>query len=403
MNTGLAEKRPFVLVLGLLSALVAASIDTVLPAIPLLVHELSSSVSLGQQVVGLFMAGIALGQLPAGLLSDRIGRMPVLYGGIFIYLLAGIVAAASDNIHVLIGARFVQGLGAAVGIALSRAIVRDIASGAAAARLLSMIMIIFTAAPILAPIVGTFLVIQWGWRAPFFLLVCIGIVAFTGVKSVLQETHSPRADRHFLTPMSASLREFFSHRRSVLGVLLVFLAAAGFMAMISGSSVLIVDIYRIPVRYFGYFYALTGISILLGTILNRRLLLHFQPMPLIGFGSTLVGLAAAQMLMITWLGDAPFWWLWGSMCLYMFGNGFLLPNATALALDPVPKIAGVAASVVGTIQGIAAALGAIAAGLLYDGTITNVTILMGVAGTAVMLVFVFRRLILGDARPIARD
>jgi DHA1 family bicyclomycin/chloramphenicol resistance-like MFS transporter len=399
MNSGLADKRSFVLVLGLLSALVAASIDTILPAIPSLVRELGSSGSLGQQVVGLFMAGIALGQLPAGLISDRIGRMPVVFGGIGIYLLASIVAAVSNDMHILLGARFAQGLGAAVGIALSRAIVRDIASGAAAARLLSMMMIIFTAAPILAPVIGAFLVIEWGWRAPFYLLIFFGIAALVGAKTVLQETHTPGGGRTFIVQLTESLREFFSHRRSVLGVLLVFLAAAGFMAMISGSSVLVVDIYGIPVKYFGYLYALNGISILLGTLTNRRLLMRYQPMQLIGLGSTLLGIAAAQMLFITWLGDAPFWWLWGLICLYMFGTGFVMPNATALALDPMPGIAGVAASVIGTIQGFAASLGAIVAGLLYDGTISNITIVMGLAGTATMLLFIFRKLILGDAPP----
>src|SRR3546814_9472723 len=111
MNTGLASRRRFVLVLGCLTGLGAVSIDMSLPAIPAMVRDLATSMSMGQQIVGLFMAGIALGQLPAGLLSDRLGRMPVLYAGIGIFCVAGVACILSDSIELLLIARFVQGLG----------------------------------------------------------------------------------------------------------------------------------------------------------------------------------------------------------------------------------------------------------------------------------------------------
>jgi DHA1 family bicyclomycin/chloramphenicol resistance-like MFS transporter len=104
------------------------------------------------------------------------------------------------------------------------------------------------------------------------------------------------------------------------------------------------------------------------------------------------------MLAIAWLGDAPFWWLWGNVCLYMFGVAFVLANATGLALDPVPKIAGVAASLIGTIQNLAASGGSIASSILYDGTVRNVVLLMGVFGVATMLTFLGRNLILKQKR-----
>ena len=396
MNSGLAEKRSFIVVLGLLSGLVATSIDMSLPAIPGMVRDLATSMSLGQQTIGLFMAGIAIGQLPAGLLSDRLGRMPVLYAGMGIFVLSGVVASVSDNIHTLLMARLAQGVGVSAGMVVSRAIIRDIASGATAARLMSLQLMIFTAAPMFAPMIGSFLVTHWGWRAPFFVLVILGIMAAIGIRVVLQETHIPGRDHHILRQLIMSLKEFFSHRRSIFGAILVFLPACGFMSLISGSSALVIEIYGYPVEYFGFIFALSGVSILTGSVANRRLLLRFAPMQVMGVGAGLVGIAAAQMLLITWLADVPFWWVWGSACLYMFGISFLMPNATALALDPVPGIAGVAASIMGTIQGIAASFSAIAGGFLYDGTITNITTLMGVAGSMTFAAFLLRKLILGN-------
>jgi len=384
-----------VLVLGCLTGLAAVSIDMSLPAIPAMVFDLATSMSKGQQIVGLFVAGLAVGQLPAGVLSDRLGRMPVIYVGVGIFTAAGIACALSTSIELMLVARFVQGMAASVGVVVTRAIVRDIASGVEAARLLTVMVMIFTAAPMLAPMVGSLLVTTLGWRVPFIAIALFGAVLLYGVNSTLRETHVPvRGEHHVLRQLIISSREFFSHRESVLGVLLVLLPAAGFMSLITASPALVTQIYDYPAKLFGFIFATAGLSILLGSTLNRRLLLRFGTMQMIGAGATIIGVAAAQMLAIAWLGEAPFWWLWGNVCLYMFGVAFVLANATGLALDPVPKIAGVAASIIGTIQNLAASGGSIASSLLYDGTVGNVVILMGVFGMATAATVLARNLIL---------
>jgi DHA1 family bicyclomycin/chloramphenicol resistance-like MFS transporter len=395
MNRGLASRRRFVLVLGCLTGLGAVSIDMSLPAIPAMVFDFATTMSKGQQIVGLFMAGLALGQLPAGVLSDRLGRMPVIYAGVGLFTAAGIASALSTSIELMLAARFIQGMAASAGIVVTRAIVRDIASGVEAARLLTVMVMIFTAAPMLAPMAGALLVTTLGWRAPFVAIALFGAVMLFGVNGTLRETHIPvRGEHHVLRQLVMSAREFFSHRQSVLGVLLVLLPAAGFMSLITASPALVIQIYGFPVKLFGFIFATAGLSILLGSTLNRRLLLRFTTMQMIGAGSTIVGVAALQMLIIAWLGEAPFAWLWATVCLYMFGVAFVLANATGLALDPVPTIAGVAASVIGTIQNLAASAGSIATGMIYDGTVRNVVVLMGVFGVATSLTFLGRNLIL---------
>lgn len=397
MNPNFAGKRRFVLVLGLLTGLAAVTVDMSLPAIPDMVLELGTTLSLGQQIVTWFMVGIALGQLPAGLISDRIGRLPVLYAGVVIFTAAGIACALSTQIETMLAARFVQGLGASVGVVVSRAIVRDIASGVHAARLLTIMVMIFTAAPMLAPMVGSLLVATSGWRTPFVVIAVLGSLMLFGVNRQLHETRIPSREHHILRQLGLSLREFFRHRQSVFGLLLVMLSAAGFMAVITGSSSLIIGIYGLPVKLFGVIFALAGLSILGGSTLNRRLLKTHDPLTIIGLGVGLIALASVQMLLIAWLGEAPLAWVWGNVCLYMVGGGILLPNVTALALDPLPAIAGVAASIIGTFQNLAAASSSLVSTLLYDGSLRNVVVIMGVCGTGVAVTYLMRRKILGTA------
>jgi MFS transporter, DHA1 family, multidrug resistance protein len=404
MNTGLASRRRFVLVLGGLTGLGAVSIDMSLPAIPAMVFDFATSMSRGQQIVGLFMAGLALGQLPAGLLSDRLGRMPVIYAGVGLFTLAGIACAVSLSIEVMLTGRFVQGLGASAAIVVSRAIVRDIASGVQAARLLSIMVMIFTAAPMIAPMLGAFLVTTLGWRMPFVVIAVFGAALLVAVSRALRETHVPaRDDRHIVRQLGSSAAEFFAHRQSVLGVLLVLLPAAGFMSLITASPALVVEIYGFPVQAFGFIFALAGLTILIGSIVNRRLLLRFDTLQMIGAGTSLIGIAAIQMLAIAWLDSAPFWLVWGNVCLYMFGVSLLMANATALALDPVPRIAGVAASILGTIQNLAGAGGSLLGGFLYDGSVRNAVMTMGVFGVATATAFLGRNLILGKGAVTERS
>ena len=191
MNSRLANSRSFLITLGLLTTVAALTVDLSLPAIPAMVKAMQSELSKGQQIVGVFMMGLAVGQIPAGLFSDRMGRMPVMYVGILLFAIAASVAAIATSMDVLLAARFAQGIGAASAIVLSRAIVRDIASGKEAAKLMSLMTMIFTAAPVIAPSLGALLVTQWNWRAPFIAIAICGFLMIIGMRVNLVETHQP--------------------------------------------------------------------------------------------------------------------------------------------------------------------------------------------------------------------
>ena len=394
MNSpALSQRRSFVATLGLLTAIAAFTVDVSLPAIPAMAEALATTLSRGQQIVGIFMFGMAFGQIPAGLVSDRLGRLPVLYAGMVLFFVGAIASATAGSIEVMLTGRFIQGMGAAPAIVLSRAIVRDVASGKEAAKLMSLMTMIFTAAPVIAPTIGAVLITQWGWRAPFLLIIGLASVILVLVHFNLTETHQPGENQHPVRQLRNSFVEFFSHRQSIFGLLLIIIPPAGFLSIIALAAALVVEIYGFSVTQFGLIFATLGISILIGAAVNRVLVMRFDAMHVIAFGIVLYGLSGSTLLLFAWMDAAPFVLLWAAIALFMFTVAIVMPNATVIALDPLPRIAGVASSIIGTLQNIFGASGALLGAAMYDGTVRNSVLIIGCAGVASVLVFLARPII----------
>lgn len=396
LNQHPAHSRRFVVTLGLLTAVAALTVDISLPAIPAMVEALSTTLSRGQQIVGVFMFGMALGQIPSGLAADRFGRLPIIYAGMGLFLISGIVAAIAKDMDVMLVARFVQGMGAASAIVISRAVVRDIASGRDAARLMSLMTMIFTAVPVIAPTIGALLVAQLNWRAPFIIIVVCGVALLFAIRQNLVETHTPDATEHPARQLIGSFREYFSHRQSVFALLLLILPPAGYMSIIAVSAALTVEIYDFTIRQYGLIFACAGLSILAGSTFNRWLVMRFEVLQLVRLGVILIFTASSQLIIVAWLDDAPFWWVWSCVCLFMFTIAILMSNTTVLALDPLPKIAGVASSILGTSQNLVGACGAILGALIYDGSVRNAVVIMAATGTLTACVFLLRPILAPD-------
>jgi DHA1 family bicyclomycin/chloramphenicol resistance-like MFS transporter len=387
------QKRSFVVTLGLLTGLAAFTVDVSLPAVPAMVDALATSMSHGQKIVGIFMFGMAFGQIPAGLVSDRIGRLPVIYVGMTLFIIGAIASSIANSIEVMLIGRFIQGFGSAPAIVLSRAIVRDVSSGKASARLMSLMTMIFTAAPVIAPSIGALMVAQWGWRSPFILIVALAFVIVLMVRANIGETHTPGANQHPVKQLASSFSEFFSHRQSIFGLLLIVIPPAGFMSIIALAAALVTEIYGFSITQFGLIFATLGISILIGAAINRLLVARLDSLQIIAFGIALYGISGASLLVMAWFDAAPFLLLWSGIALYMFTVAIVMPNATVLALDPLPRIAGVASSIIGTLQNILGATGAILGALIYNGSVRNSIIIIGSAGVASVIIFLARPLI----------
>lgn len=388
-----AQRRSFVATLGLLTAIAAFTVDVSLPAIPAMVEALATSLSRGQQIVGIFMFGMAFGQIPAGLVSDRVGRLPVLYAGMVLFCIGAIASAAAGSIEVMLIGRFIQGFGAAPAIVLSRAIVRDVSSGKEAAKLMSLMTMIFTAAPVIAPTIGALLITQWSWRAPFILIIGLAIAVLVLVRFNLTETHQPGENQHPVRQLKNSFVEFFTHRQSIFGLLLIIVPPAGFLSIIAVAAALVVEIYGFSVPQFGLIFATLGISILVGAAVNRLLVTRFDAMHVIAFGIVLYGISGSALLVFAWMDAAPFVLLWAAIALFMFTVAIVMPNATVIALDPLPRIAGVASSIIGTLQNIIGAAGALLGAAIYNGSVRNSVLIIGCAGVVSVLIFLAKPLL----------
>jgi DHA1 family bicyclomycin/chloramphenicol resistance-like MFS transporter len=196
-----------------------------------------------------------------------------------------------------------------------------------------------------------------------------------------------------LKQLVSSFREFFSYRQSIFGLLLMLLPPAGFMSVIAVSSALTVDIYGYSVQAYGLIFACAGLSILAGSVLNRILVSHLDPLKLIAIGVGFIFAASAQLTLIAWLDSAPIWWLWSCVCLFLGTIPMLLSNSLVVALDPLPKIAGVASSIIGTLQNLAGASGALLGAAIYNGSVRRSVLIIGAVGLAVAVVFLLRPLI----------
>ena len=390
MKTHLAHSRSFIITLGLLTAVAALTVDLSLPAIPAMVDALDTTLSQGQKIIGIFLLGMALGQIPAGLASDRFGRLPILFIGMCIFVVSAIVTAIANDVNLLLGARFVQGFGAAASIVVARAVVRDIASGKDAARIMSLLTMIFTAAPVIAPSFGAILVTQWNWRAPFIVIAGCGALLLFATRRYLVETHTPNSELHPLRQLQSSFGEFFSHRQCIFGLLVMVLPPAGYLSIIAVSSALVVEIYGFSLAQYALIFACAGLSILAGAAVNRWLVTRFEILQILTIVVVIILITSMQIMIIVWLNSAPFWWLWLCVCTNMFTMSIFQSNATVLTLDPLPKIAGMASSIIGTSQNLIGGGGAILGALIYNGSVRNATIILGVSGILTAVVFFMR-------------
>ena len=289
--------------------------------------------------------------------------------------------------EIMLLARFLQGLGGSVGVVIPRAIVRDIASGKEAASILSTMVIIFTLIPMFAPIIGGYLVAEYDWRAPFIAITILGCITLISINKGLYETKHFEKSLNIKIQLWNGIKEFFCYKESIIGTLLVVIPVMGYMSMITASSSLIIKIYNFPVSWFGLIFAIIGFMTLIGSTINKQLLKNYTISSITGLGAVLVGIGAVFLIYIAWHNQASFILLWSSISIYMLGTGFLIANSTAIALNPVQKMSGIAASIIGTLQNLCVSIGAIVTSLIYNDSIRNTIIIMAVCGCITLIIF----------------
>src|SRR3954462_1579708 len=205
-----------VIILAVLSLIAPLAIDMSLPALPFIAEGLAATDAQAQLTLPTYFAGFAIGQAFYGPIADRFGRKPPLYFGMAIYIFASLGCALAPNIETLIGLRFLQAAGGCVGSVVARAMVRDLFTGADAIRVYSRVLLVFGVGPILAPMVGSGVLIWFGWREIFFLLTAIGVLSLVLIVIRLPETRDPKHVRPLrLTSIVVNYWRLFTHRNFV--------------------------------------------------------------------------------------------------------------------------------------------------------------------------------------------
>jgi DHA1 family bicyclomycin/chloramphenicol resistance-like MFS transporter len=339
------------LILGLLSAIGPFAIDMYLPALPDIGRSLGAEVGPVQFSLTAFFLALGVGQLLYGPVSDMVGRKPPLYFGLGLFTLASIGCALATDIQTLVALRFLQGLGAAAGMAIPRAVVRDLHTGTEAARLMSLLMLVFSVSPILAPLVGSGVIALSGWRGVFWAVALASVAGLALVYGALQETRSV-ADR-VESSLGSALRAYGVLLRDGHYLGLVgngATAMAGFFVYLAGSPFVLINHYGLtPVQY-SLAFSFNAIAFIGASQFTAKLGRRFGLVRLVKAAASASGLAMSVLLVYYLAGGDQLAVL---IALYFVASGFMglvIPTTSVLALEKHGAIAGTASALLGTLQ-----------------------------------------------------
>ncbi|SEP51530.1 Bcr/CflA family multidrug efflux MFS transporter [Amycolatopsis saalfeldensis] len=377
----------FLLILGGLSAFGPLSIDMYLPALPRLAVDLGASDSTVQLTLTAFIVGLALGQVVVGPLSDAYGRRVPLLIGLALYVVGSVAAAVSPDITLLIIARAVQALGAAAGIVISRATVRDLFSGKAMTKFFSMLMLVNGLAPIIAPVLGGQLLNFTSWRGVFVVLTGFGVLLLVVVAVAMPEplalgNRTPARLGGVLRTYAGLLAD-----RSFLGYALASgLMFAGLFAYISGSSFALQGVYGLSPQQFSLVFGLNGVGIVLAGQLNGRLVGRFSERTLLAAGLTVAAAGGLGVLFAVTAG-LPLIGLVIPLLVVVSSIGLVMPNASSLALAEHARSAGSASALLGVLQFVIGGVATPLVGLGGPGTAVPMAATMAGFGVLALLAF----------------
>ncbi|KOV90491.1 multidrug effflux MFS transporter [Streptomyces sp. NRRL B-3648] len=338
--------------LGGLTATTPLAMDMYLPSLPQVTRSLDAPAVTVQLTLTACMAGLALGQLVVGPMSDRWGRRRPLLTGLAVYLLATALCALAPTVETLIAFRLVQGLAGAAGVVIARAVVRDLYDGVAMARFFSTLMLISGAAPIIAPLVGGQILRVTDWRGVFVVLTAVGAVLTALVCARLPETLPP-AERHRggVGEALRAMRGLLADRPFTGYTLAGGFAFAALFAYVSASPFVIQEIYGASPQTFSLLFGLNSVGLVAAGQLNGKVLVGRVSLDkVLAAGLTVIVLAATALLLMATgaLGDTGLVPVAAALFVLMSAMGVTLPNAQSLALLRTRHAAGSASALLGT-------------------------------------------------------
>ncbi|UYZ83713.1 multidrug effflux MFS transporter [Entomomonas sp. E2T0] len=374
-----------ILILAGLNAFGPLAIDLYLPSFDLIANDFNTVTDNVQLSLSVYLIGLAIGQILYGPLTDKLGRKSPLIVGACIFIVASLGCALASSLNWLITLRFLQALGGCAGMVISRAVVRDLCDPNTAAKVFSQLMLVNGITPMVAPLLGSLLLVYFSWHASFYFCfifaISIGITALFW----LPETLPPNAPR---PPLSSAFKQYqhLFKERNFLGYSIVSgFILAGLFIYIGSSHFLFVELHGLSNTQYAWIFALNSLSIMLSAQLNHLLLakhnsIYWIPKVL------WVSLTAALLLILAHYLQAPVWLFTIPIIIFMGSLGVLLPNITACAMAVDARQAGSASALMGTIQfAIAASLSGLTA-WLQNGTAYPAALMLACSVTIGMII-----------------
>ena len=350
------------LILGLLSAIGPFAIDMYLPALPAIGASLGAEMGAVQWSLTAFFVSLGVGQLLYGPVSDMVGRKLPLYAGLAVFALASVGCALASNIETLVALRFVQGFGAAAGMAIPRAVVRDMHTGTEAARLMSLLMLVFSVSPILAPLAGSAVIAVAGWRAVFWAVTLAALAGLVLVYARLEETRP--VSLRLESSLGSALRAYGLLLRDGQYLGLVFIggsAMAGFFVYLASSPFVFINHYGFTPTLYSLAFSFNAVAFIGASQFTALLGRRFGLVRVVKVAATAGGAVMLVLLGYCLAGGDQVAVLIG---LYFVSNAFMglvIPITSVLALEQHGALAGTASALLGTLQMLA---GAVAMGLV---------------------------------------
>ncbi len=356
----------FMVLLAALSALAPMSLQIFVPALPTIQAHFAVSTGTAQLALSLSILANAVAALSYGPLSDRFGRRPVMLVGLVLFIAGSAVCAIAPSIALLILGRIVQATGAAAGMVIARAIVRDLYERERAASMIAYLTMAMVVAPMLSPSFGAFLLELFDWRAIFVAVTAIGLLLIWGAQLRLRETRSGGfgGGWSMLSGAAALVRSpaFIAY------ILQSTFAISVFFSFVAGAPYYVIDVLGRSATEYGVWFIVISLGFMAGKFVTARLTrrIGLDRMVLTGSCIVLVGIVAAAGLTVggPWTPAA----LFVPMVLATFGSGLAIPNAQAGAISVDPLLAGTVSGLSGFTQMLVAALVSQAVGVLQNGT-----------------------------------
>ncbi|MUL41171.1 multidrug effflux MFS transporter [Streptomonospora sp. PA3] len=377
-----------ILVLGALVALAPLTIDMYLPALPEIGRDLQASSSAVQLTLTGTLLGLGLGQLLIGPLADAVGRRTPLIAGTALHIAASLLCLVAPDIAVLGALRIVQGVGAAATMVVALAVVRDLFSGRAAATTLSRLMLVMGAAPVLAPSLGSAVLVAGSWRWVFGALAVLGGVLLLVAVLALRETLPPERRRTGeVVPVLRTYGSLLTDRGFLVMVLVAALAMSALFSYVSGASFVLQEQYGLDQQQFGLVFGAGAVAVIGASQLNVVALNRMSAQRIVLFALIAAVVFGAALMAVAFTGAGgivgfmiPLWAMLGAV-------GFVMPNAPALALSRHGEAAGTAAALLGAGQfGLGALIAPLVGVLGNDGPAMAVIMTGGAAVALALLI-----------------